>query len=413
MQSIVFVESNFTGIDAIRSASRAGFKCYLLTADYKQLRSMLPHDIFEAFDSCCEILNVKNSDDENEILETIDKIGTPVAAVITFSQFRIMTVAKVAKRLGLPGTNPDAISVALNKFAVRNVMREAGLPSIGFSDLSHVSEAEDIIGRVGLPCILKPSRGHSSLGIRFIETRDGLQDAITHQKSSSSDLLVEEYLDGPLFSLETVTSSLGKHTAWGYSDRLLTVDFIEMGATFPAVPSDFQAGCDLVFDTLDAIGFDFGTCHTELIFTSRGPRIVEINPRPGGSGICRLVERATEHDVLLDIVEMYTGKMHSSPKLSGKSITMRSILPPASGRIYELPSKTELLRQPGVKDVWFQRKIGDQTDDTRSNFSWLLTLLAESTEGRTSEENADAAARVASERTKIVGATAKTNRNSG
>ncbi|MBX9769400.1 MAG: ATP-grasp domain-containing protein, partial [Bdellovibrionales bacterium] len=302
MKSIAFVESNFTGIDAIRSAARAGYKCYLITSDYKHLKSMLPHDIFEGFDECVEVVRVSDSNDFMVLTQAVSGLGTPISAIVTFSQFRTLVVAKVAKHLGLRGTNPEAISIALDKLAVREKMKQQKLPSISFSSLSNISR-----NPVPLPCILKPSRGHSSLGIRLIQNNTDLQTAKKNYEETGEDILVEEFLEGPLYSLETVTRSLGKHIAWGYSDRILTEDFIEIGATFPAIAPDYQAGCDLVFSTLDAIGFDFGACHTELIFTKCGPRIVEINPRAGGSGICRLIERAANRDILLDLLKLYLG----------------------------------------------------------------------------------------------------------
>ena len=56
MKSIVFIESNFTGIDAIRKAAQVGFKCYLITSSYQMIRSLLPHDIFDGLDQCFELI---------------------------------------------------------------------------------------------------------------------------------------------------------------------------------------------------------------------------------------------------------------------------------------------------------------------------------------------------------------------
>ncbi len=404
MKSVVFIESNFTGIDAIMKASRAGHKCYLVTSDFEKLKSMLPHDIFEAFGGTCQVINVKNSDDVEEVLATVRNLPQPLSAVMTFSQFRLVTASKVAKSLGLRFTDPSAIATAIDKFELRETMRLAGQPSIRYLALSSTCDPKKIVSEVGLPCILKPSRGHSSLGIQLLKTEQEILNAIVTHSSANSreELIFEEYLDGPFFSLETITTAPGQHFAWGYTDRALTQDFIEMGGTFPADVPDEQSGIDLVFGALDAIGFNFGNCHTEMIFTKQGPRIVEINPRPGGSGVCRLVERASQTDVVLETVEMFLGQNISESLSYSKTVTMRSILPETSGVITELPRKSEILQLPGVKDVWFQRREGDLTDDTRSNFSVILTVLAEAANGRSSVENADAAALWCAKRVKVV-----------
>lgn len=403
MKAVVFIETNFTGVDAIRKSAHAGIKCYLVTSDYEFMKSMLPHDMFDGFENLVEIIKVQKSDDVEEVLAAIQSLKVPVGAVLSFSQFRVLCAAKVAARLGLKGTSPAALATALDKSAVRQAMKISGAPSIKFLSLSSVLEVETVQKEVGLPCILKPSRGHSSLEIQLIRNKQELFTGVLRALSGNApgEILVEEFLEGPLFSLETVTVAPGQHVVWGYTDRELSSDFIELGATFPATPPDFDAGVKLVCSALDAIGFDFGACHTEMIFTKNGPRIVEINPRAAGSGVCRLVERATGRDVVLDFVKMHIEDPMTDSLTSVKAVTMRSILPSDSGRIVSLPSREQILSLQGVKDVWFQRKIGEQTNDTRSNFSWILTVLAESENGATSVENADAAAEWAAARVRI------------
>ncbi len=407
MKSIAFIESNFTGIDAIKSASAAGIKCYLVTSDFKKLMSMLPHDLFENFDGVCELVMVRNSDDPKEVTDALKNLS--LSAVMTFSQFRLITAAKVAAALGLMHTDPLAISTAIDKFGLREVLKTAGEPSIKYMSLSATCDVKQIIKEVGLPCILKPSRGHSSLGIKLIKTEQELLTAVVNHSSAhtNEEMIVEEYLEGPLFSLETMTTGEGQHFAWGYTDRVLTRDFIEMGGTFPAKPPDEKSGIELVFGALNAIGFNFGHCHTEMIFTKTGPKIVEINPRIGGSGIGRLVKRATECDVMLEAAQMFLGENVKTSWAHARSVTMRSLLPEISGRITHLPSKEEILSLPGVKDVWFQRQVGDMTDDTRSNFSIILTVLTESVNSKNSVETAEAAAQWCASKIKIIPVTNK------
>jgi len=272
-------------------------------------------------------------------------------------------------------------------------MERAGAPSIKYLSLESISQVKQIAKEIGFPCILKPSKGHSSLGIQLIQNERDLFVAVVKalSKNGPGEILVEEYLDGPLFSLESMTSAPGKHIFWGFSDRVLSADFIELGATFPASPPDISAGIKLVSSALDSIGFDFGACHTEMIYTPSGPRIVEINPRPGGSGVCRLIERSLGHDVVLDFIQMYLGHDPKAQFNCHRNVTMRSILPKTSGRIIQLPTREEILRLPGIKDVWFQRRVGDFTDDSRSNFSWIVTVLAESKDGTSSVDFADSA----------------------
>lgn len=402
MQSIAFIETNFTGIDAIKKAAAFGMKCYLVTSDFHLLKRLLPEELFVDFDNCAEIIAVKNSDDVVEVSNAL--AGLKLSAVITFSQFRLIAVSQIARNLGLKTTSEEAISLAIDKFALRKAMDNAGAPSVKCLKLNASTASKDILSKIGLPCIFKPSKGHSSLSVVLVRTVDQLdiilRDSIANLPSN--EVIVEEYLEGPLYSLESVTTSRGRHLFWGFTDRVLTTDFIEMGATFPVMTPDGASAKALAAQALDAIGFDFGSCHTEMIFTTNGPRIVEVNPRIGGSGISRLIERASGQDIVLDYLKMFLGEKMPAIKSYERSVTMRSVLPDCSGRIVRLPTRHQILALPGVKDVWFQRKIGDLTDNSRSNFSWLFTILAEPTDGQTSVKNADTAIRLLSAEIEII-----------
>jgi len=401
MKSVVFIECNFTGIDAIVSASKAGIKCYLITSDLDLLKSMLPKTFFDHLHESVDIIKVQNSDNVEEVLSTIDQLNLKPSAVLTFSQFRLVTASHVASRLNLKCTNVTALENAIDKYALREVMRASGLPSIKYLSLTADTNENSILTQVGLPCIFKPSKGHSSLNIELVRSISELRTALLkYQLKENFQIIVEEYLEGPLFSLETITCKAGDHITWGYTDRVLTENFIEIGATFPSQTPNDKAGVELVQKTLDAIGFDFGACHTEMIFTKNGPRIVEVNPRPGGSGVCRLISLATEHDVTMEIVNMYLGAQPSQNLKHYRSVTMNCLLPHQSGRIVALPNKTQLLKLKGVRDVWFQREEGESTNESRSNFSYTLTIMTVAEE-QSSYENAKQAASLASSMTLI------------
>jgi len=399
MKVIIHIETNFTGIDAIVKSAKLGYKNYLVTSDFNLLKSLLPIELFEGFESAVEILRVKNSNDVDEVCEAIAKIRPD--AVLTFSQFRLITTSKVAARLGLAHTNTDALETAINKFALREKMRELGLPFIKFCLLGPNTTAEQVVRDVGLPLIIKPASGHSSLSIKLCRSVYDLQKFILENKDSEKPYIIEEYLEGPLFSLETITTGPGQHVVWGYTDRELNSDFVETRATFPSKTPDDRAGIDLVLSTLSLIKFDLGSCHSEIIFTANGPRIVEINPRAAGSGVCRLIETATGRNTEMEVVDLFCGKISQAKSNNSGCATMKSVLPHASGRIQSLPNRHDILSLPGVLDVWFQRKVNDNTDGSRSNFSFIVTVLAVAADGRSSVENAERAAEYATTRIQI------------
>ena len=61
---------------------------------------------------------------------------------------------------------------------------------------------------------------------------------------------------------------------------------------------------DYLFRILDAVGYDCGATHTEIMLTAEGPRLVEINPRLVGAKIARLMAYSLNksvHELLIDL----------------------------------------------------------------------------------------------------------------
>merc|ERR1719267_187170 len=75
-----------------------------------------------------------------------------------------------------------------------------------------------------------------------------------------------------------------------------------------------------VFRVLDAVGLRYGPCHTEVMFTPRGPILVEVNARLHGLQGPRLIELSTgtskatyTADVLLAGGELFNNLYASPP----------------------------------------------------------------------------------------------------
>ena len=59
-----------------------------------------------------------------------------------------------------------------------------------------------------------------------------------------------------------------------------------------------------LFRILDAVGYDCGATHTEIMLTEDGPILVEINPRLVGAKIARLMNYSLNksvHELLIDL----------------------------------------------------------------------------------------------------------------
>jgi carnosine synthase len=101
-------------------------------------------------------------------------------------------------------------------------------------------------------------------------------------------LLLEEYLDGPEVDVDLVFSE-GAPVYGAITDNWPTIEpyFNETGSNCPSIlPREQQSELmDIGVQSVQALGLSLGVFHVELKYTSRGPRLIEVNCRMGGGPV--------------------------------------------------------------------------------------------------------------------------------
>ncbi|HET6989498.1 MAG TPA: ATP-grasp domain-containing protein, partial [Kribbella sp.] len=229
----------------------------------------------------------------------------------------------------------------------------------------------------GLPIIVKPIRESGSLGVFAIRERadvdlvserfrslDERQWTTKDLSSADSfdDFLMEEFLDGPEISVETLTFD-GRHVVVAVTDKELGgPGFVELGHSQPSRCSaeTLREVTRLVTDFLDAVGLRSGPGHTEVKLTSRGPRIVESHNRIGGDRINDLAEIVYGVDMEryalgagFGVVEPLT----TSPEPRGGAAIR--FLTPEPGRVVEVTGVDAVRADPAYVDLQLKVEPGD------------------------------------------------------
>jgi biotin carboxylase len=214
----------------------------------------------------------------------------------------MLPVAEEAERLGLEANPSRAVARLNDKALLRELLHEHGLSPVAtrlFDDPAQVTSA---LAGLRLPVVAKPTALAGSRGVRLIRAPGDLADWTRSLDAYGyrGQVLVEEYLEGPEFSVETLTVD-GRHLVVGVTAKEVSAPptFVETAHTHPAPldPADQRAICDLVTRLLDAAGHRFGPVHTEVILTAAGPRVVESQTRLGGGRIPLLVLLSRGYDL--------------------------------------------------------------------------------------------------------------------
>lgn len=116
------------------------------------------------------------------------------------------TIQSILEVLELPYTGPDGLASALawNKPVAQGLYRRAGLAvpdhvvlsQQAFREMGASAAVEKVADELGLPLVVKPATGGSSLGLSVVERVDQLPAAIVGSFSYADSVLVERFVAG-------------------------------------------------------------------------------------------------------------------------------------------------------------------------------------------------------------------------
>lgn len=361
MKHIVFVESNTTGTGgiAVQKLLARKQRVTFLTRTPKKY----PFLSDTSAGLCVKQLDTNSFPVLLSALREI-QVGEGIDGVLTLSEFYVPLVAQLAKALGLPGLDPVAAQVCRHKPSTRKALSAAGMLTPEFYLLTCEAEAKEIAGRISYPCVVKPPSDSSSHGVRLVRHATEFLahyraihrwDENVRGQSLDGSVLVETLLDGPEYSVETFTASLGDTRVIGVTDKHLSAapHFVEVGHDFPSrAEADTVASlAGTAVQALTTVGFNFGPAHTEIRLTQRGPAVVEINPRLAGGMIPELIKFATGIDVLEAWIDLLLGGSVNLNASRDDHACIRFVMAAETGRLGTVRGLSEIAKMSSVREV--------------------------------------------------------------
>ncbi|WP_208614986.1 ATP-grasp domain-containing protein [Streptomyces caeruleatus] len=337
-----------------------------------------------------------DTNDLDALLPEVARLHSVLAfdGVITSCDYYLPTVARIAGHLGLPGPGPEAVENACRKDATRRVLADAGLPGPRFAVHEEWADLARAAREIGYPLVAKPVDLCAGMFVRRVDDETQLMDLVraladfpvnARGQRRTPAVLLEELLDGPEVSVETVSYAGTVHMV-GVTDKSIggAPAFIETGHMFPAALSlaDLDAAEQTALAALKALGLTDGVvAHTEIKLTSAGPRVVEVNPRPAGNRITELVRHVTGIDLAAAFVDVALGRR---PDLGRTDTGLRSaavgfLVPDRAGTLEALDAG-QLADEPGLLEVQLTEP-GKAVKAAGSNNEYLGHVMAGDPDG--------------------------------
>lgn len=251
----------------------------------------------------------KDLDMGNQIVKELKKRKLEVDGVLTFWEDCGPIANYVAELLGKIGNPYQVHLIAKSKMQTHKVLLEKkgswphkvsthyfAVPSLSLHSESEISKGLEL---VPLPAVLKIEHGSSAVGVKLVTTKketiqtyrllaSNFKDEEDHPGSGlsfKSSVVLMEYIDGSEHDIDIVMWD-GCVLAAFVTDNGPTrlPYFAESAASMPSIlHSDkeaalISAACQCCLE----LGLRYGVFNVEMKLTAIGPRLIEINARPGG-----------------------------------------------------------------------------------------------------------------------------------
>ncbi|MFJ9607380.1 ATP-grasp domain-containing protein [Kitasatospora sp. NPDC101176] len=257
---------------------------------------------------------------------------SPLSGVISGSEFYTDAAARIAHLLGLPGLPLDTAEAVRDKTRMRAILEKAGLRIPRYAPVSDAAELAGAAAAVGYPCVLKPAAGSGSIQVSRVDDDEQLRAAYraiaedaqyVFDQPEDGRALLEEYLDGPEYSVEGYVHR-GEVTVVSVTRKLLGAEpyFVELGHVVQAdlAPAARAAVVAYTADAVTALGINLGLFHAEVRITADGPVLIEVGARLAGDRIAELIHLATGVSMRHIVVAAHAGLDREPADATGQPV---------------------------------------------------------------------------------------------
>ncbi len=337
-------------------------------------------DLVGLADDVCVVADIRDAEEVAERIRAATGGARP-AGVLTAAEDIIATAARTAELLGVGRCPADVLRLAHNKFAVRQLLAEAGLPGPRHALVSETSEATAVAESVGLPAVVKPVNGAASTLVRTVRSTDELAQAcallarrlpeapdaryhrpVADRAGGSLDprrvFLVEGLLRGPEYMVDVVVSDGVAEPVAIVDKPLIDERAFELAMACPPLTLSGEratAITDVVVRSVLALGLDNTVAHVEVIDDEvAGPTIVEINAgRPVGGATAELIKLHTGVDMFAEFVAVAAGLPRPEPAGNRIPVPLGELIvyPPGGGRLVAIHGLDAVRELPEVISI--------------------------------------------------------------
>jgi len=327
-----------------------------------------------------------------------EQSGQRVDGVLALGDRPTLAAAYVARGLGIAHNHPASVEACRSKLRLREVFRDAGLPTPWFRSVPLQAIPEPALMGIAYPCVLKPISLSASQGVVRVNNRDEflagasrlkrLLESAEIQATRAPNLdrmIVEEYLPGREVAVEGLLTG-GELRVLAIFDKPDPLEGPYFEETIYVAPSRLgETEQELIkksfTDTTRALGLTHGPVHGEFRLNERGVWPIEVAARPIGGLCARSLRFQVENELrpigLEELLLRHALNLPGRDALRETAASGVLMIPvPTSGILEKVEGAEEVRRVAGVTELEITARWHDYIAAWPEGSSYLGFLFA-------------------------------------
>ncbi len=256
--------------------------------------------------------------DERALLEAARWIAqrAPIDRIEAVDELLILPAARLREALGIPGTSVRTANLCRDKTAMKEVLRQGGVPCAAEAAVSSVAEVRAFAERIGFPLILKPRAGLASQGTYRVTDVKSLEAALVALKvHQGNSVAIEEFIEGHEGFYDTLAvegevrhefiSHYYPNVLVAMRDRSIAP---QVAATNRVDAESYSELKRLGREVIRLLGIETSATHMEWFFGPKGLTFSEIGARPPGERLWDLHCAGNDLDLYREWALAVTGQ---------------------------------------------------------------------------------------------------------
>jgi len=217
----------------------------------------------------------------------------------------IMPAARVREATGIPGTSTRTAWLCRDKPAMKEALRQAGIPCAQSTRAESAADARACAASVGYPLIVKPPDGAGAAGTYRVTDDAELERVIAESGLGAGEpVAIEEFIEGHEGYIDTITvngevahefiTHYYPNVLEAMRERWISPQMITTNRIDAPGYAEVRA---MTRDVIRILEIGTSATHMEWFFGPKGLKFSEIGCRPPGVGQWDVYNAANEFDI--------------------------------------------------------------------------------------------------------------------